>query len=50
MHDLWVIDPESRRCCTCIAGKFEDFMGDTLRIAGTEIHVPVANLWAELDR
>jgi Uma2 family endonuclease len=50
VHDIWVIDPESRRCYTCIAGKFEDFTGDTLRIAGTEIHVPLALLWAELDR
>jgi Uma2 family endonuclease len=50
VHDIWVIDPESRRCYTCIAGKFEDFTGDTLRIEGTEIHVPLAVLWAELDR
>ena len=50
VHDIWVIDPESRRCYTCIAGKFEDFVGDTLRIARTEIHVPLALLWAELAR
>jgi Uma2 family endonuclease len=50
VKDIWIIDPHSRRAYTCILGKFEDFTGDTLRIAGTEIHVRMADLWAELDR
>jgi Uma2 family endonuclease len=50
VHDIWVIDPQSRRCYTCVAGKFEGLTGDTLRIGGTEIHVPLELIWAEIDR
>ena len=50
VHDIWVIDPHARRAYVCVAGEFAEFGGDTLRIAGTEIHVRLADLWAELER
>jgi Uma2 family endonuclease len=49
VRDVWVIDPHARRAYVCVNGKFEEFSGDTLRIAETEIHVPLAEVWAELD-
>jgi Uma2 family endonuclease len=48
--DCWVIDPHARRTYVCVAGKFAEFEGDALRIAGTEIFVAVGDLWAELER
>jgi len=50
VRDVWVIDPHGRRAYVCVDGKFEEFSGDTLRIGGTEIHVPLAEVWAELER
>jgi Uma2 family endonuclease len=50
VHDIWVIDPEARRAYVCVAGEFSESDEDTLRIAGTEIHVRLADLWAELER
>jgi len=50
VNNVWIIDPHKRRADVFVNGKFEDFTGDTLRIANTDIHVPLADLWAELDR
>ncbi len=50
VRDIWVIDPGARRRICCVAGEFAEVGGDTLRIAGTEIHVRLADLWAELER
>ena len=50
VHDIWVIDPGARRAYVCVAGEFSESDEDTLRIAGTEIHVRLADLWAELER
>jgi Uma2 family endonuclease len=50
VRDTWVIDPINRRTYLCVAGKFEEFRGDALEVAGTDISIPVADLWAELDR
>jgi Uma2 family endonuclease len=49
VEHVWVIDPQCRRTYTCVAGHFSEFNGDTLAIAGTGIHVPLAALWAELE-
>jgi Uma2 family endonuclease len=48
--NVWIIDPHKRRADVFVDGKFEEFTGDTLRVANTDIHVPLADLWAELDR
>ena len=47
---VWVVNPHKRRAYASVNGKLEEFAGDTLRIANTDIHVPLADLWAELDR
>jgi Uma2 family endonuclease len=50
VQNVWVIDPHARRTYVCVAGEFAEFAGDALGIAGTEIHVRPADLWAELER
>jgi Uma2 family endonuclease len=48
VEDCWVIDPHARRAYVCVAGKFAEFDGDVLRVAGTGVEVPLAEMWAEL--
>jgi len=50
VHDIWVLDPIRRRAHSCVDGNFTEFTGDILQIEGTEIHVPLALLWAELEQ
>lgn len=50
VENVWVIDPHARRTYVFVAGKFAEFQGDSLRVAGTEIFVAISDLWAELDR
>lgn len=50
VKNVWILDPHSLRAYTCTRGKFEEFSGDTLEITGTEIQLPLAEAWAELNR
>jgi Uma2 family endonuclease len=50
VRDIWVIDPICRRAYACVYRNFAEVPGVELRIAGTDIHVPLPLLWAELEQ
>ena len=49
VRNIWVFDPGDRDVLVCTAEAMTKFTGDVLRAAGTDIEIPLAEIWADLD-
>ena len=47
--NIWLFDPERREVWTCTVDSMIKVTGDTLTASGTEIVIPLAEIWADLD-
>jgi Uma2 family endonuclease len=47
--NVWILDPLSRRVYICTAGEFRQPSGGFLEVEGTPIHVPLDEIFNELD-
>jgi Uma2 family endonuclease len=47
--NIWVLDPVKRRAYICTRGDFREPEGGVLEIPSTPIHIPLADLFSDLD-
>ena len=47
--NIWLFEPEGREVWVCNADSMVKVTGDVLSASGTEIAVPLAEIWADLD-
>jgi hypothetical protein len=47
--NIWLFEPERREVWTCTEGSMIKVIGDALTASGTEIVVPLAEIWADLE-
>ena len=47
--NIWLFDPERREVWICTADSMIKVTGDVLSASGTEIVIPLAEIWADLD-
>ncbi len=48
--NVWILDPVLRKAYVCTPNGFLEPEGGVLRAAGTPIHLPLAEIFAELDQ
>lgn len=47
--NVWLFDPERREVWICTADSMVKVNGDVLNASGTQIAIPLAEIWADLD-
>jgi Uma2 family endonuclease len=47
--NIWLFDPERREAWTCTLDSMIKVTGDLLSASGSEIIIPLAEIWADLD-
>jgi Uma2 family endonuclease len=47
--NVWILDPVLRKAYVCTRTGFQEPEGGVLEVTGTAVHVPLAEIFAELD-
>lgn len=47
--NIWLFDPERRHVWTCDADSMTRVTGETLAASGTDILIPLDEIWSDLD-